>query len=102
MTGVEKLQILFADESSVADVPFIERLAELINVNGGTNVSGWGVITSGGRYGRTGLEQDEALELLGMSMFVSGVTYRDQDAVAFYKQRIKECWERRKAEIGDD
>lgn len=46
-----------------------ERIAFLVLANGGTfAVRGWGFISSS-KYGRQGLEQDEALELI----FYSGV-----------------------------
>jgi hypothetical protein len=45
----------------------VQRLAELVEVNGSFYVHGWGYIRGGGIYGRHGLEQDEALELLYMS-----------------------------------
>jgi len=47
----------------------IERFAKLIGVNGGLTVRGWGVTQGGGPYGRTGLEQNEALELIGVAGF---------------------------------
>ena len=64
----------FLDERADPHGPtFLERMAELISVNGGLNVSGWGVTQSGGTYGRQGLNQGEALELLKINGFLLGV-----------------------------
>jgi len=47
--------------------------AALIGMNGGhVTVSGWGVSHMGGPYGKHGLDQEEALTLLGLSAFVEG------------------------------
>lgn len=59
---------------SGSDTRVVERLAELICVNGGAmSVSGWGCTSfCGGPYGRSGLEQEEALQLLHLSGVVQG------------------------------
>ncbi len=52
----------------------LEVLACLIALNGGDpHVRGWGVTSGGGLYGHMGVEQEEALTLLEMWAFVSGM-----------------------------
>ena len=53
--------------------PVVERLAELIEVNGGLDVRGWGYISGGGIYGRHGLEQAEACELMTLGSIYRGM-----------------------------
>lgn len=67
MTSLEWLQTPLDDGRTV-----LSRFAELIEVNGGLRVCGWGFMSSGGIYGRRGLEQEEALELLFMSGMLEG------------------------------
>lgn len=54
-----------------------ERLAELVGVNGSMAVRGWGTIVTGGAWGRQGLDQDEAMELISDCGFLSGVKFVD-------------------------
>jgi len=52
-----------------------ERLAELFAVNGYRfHVGGWGFTGGDGLYGRTGLEQEEALELIHLQGVLTGFT----------------------------
>lgn len=72
----------------------LDRLAELIAVNGGLKVHGWGCHGGGGPYGRTGLSQEEALELIeydgilyGFSLalgahYVEGIAQRVRERIA--------------------
>jgi hypothetical protein len=50
----------------------LQVLACLIGINGGIDVGGWGVISSGGPYGRSGLDQTEGLALIQLGSFVRG------------------------------
>lgn len=51
----------------------LDRLAELIGVNGGRMiVNGWGYISYSGPFGRTGLDQHEAFQLLEFGGIVNG------------------------------
>lgn len=67
MTSLEWLNTPLRDGRTV-----LSRLAELIEVNGGLRIGGWGMIAGGGIYGRHGLDQEEALELLFMSGMLEG------------------------------
>jgi hypothetical protein len=62
----------------------LQVYAALIDMNGGsTQVSGWGVEAFGvGRYGVHGLSQSQALLLLSLSSFVSGVMAARGDSAA--------------------
>lgn len=44
----------------------------LCSMNGGGHVHGWGVQTNDGLYGRSGLEQEEALCLISLHSFING------------------------------
>lgn len=58
-----------------------ERLAELIAVNGGIDVRGWGIQHVGsGPYGRMGLTQEEALELIYLRGIWVGLKLAHQGA----------------------
>ena len=47
------------------DITVAERIVELLSYNGGTpNVRGWGTISYDGPLGKSGLEQEEALQLI--------------------------------------
>ena len=62
-----------------------DRLAELFAVNGGNlRVSGWGFVHygEGSPYGRTGLDQDEALELKYLHGIVEGFAISEGEAHA--------------------
>lgn len=50
----------------------VQRLALLVRRNGGFNVRGWGYISGGGLYGHSGLEQDEAMELIHLGGVLTG------------------------------
>lgn len=50
----------------------LARFAELVGVNLSFDVRGWGVTASGGVYGRTGLNQEEALELITFRGILEG------------------------------
>src|SRR6185295_6517359 len=63
------------DSTIYPDKPLLvrERLAELIYRNyGRLTVSGWGAMHSDGVYGWTGLEQEEALELIHLGGVIAG------------------------------
>lgn len=51
----------------------LDRIAELVEVNQGFHVRGWGYIIGCEVYGRTGLEQEEALELIHYTGMIDGV-----------------------------
>lgn len=74
------------------------RIAELISVNGGyAEVNGWGAITyGGGLYGREGLDQDEAMELMQLASFLAGVAFAFPEAKAFIGGRFKAYWDERR------
>lgn len=75
----------------------IDRLAELIHVNGGPEVRGWGYISSGNPlYGRSGLEQHEALELHAAWAFACGWCEGQPEptlALAELQRAIETTWE---------
>lgn len=57
-----------------ADEPTrLQVYAMLVAVNGGREVRGWGVQVGCGLYGRSGLDQDEALALMQLDAFVCGM-----------------------------
>lgn len=53
-------------------VPCHEYISRLVLANGGFNVSGWGIIDYRGGVQR-GLDQNEALSLIEISGFLSGL-----------------------------
>lgn len=67
----------------------LQRLAELVAVNGGFRVRGYGMIQIGGPYGRYGLTDDEAHELLHMSGIFRGLTLAHPELEPEAIQRIK-------------
>lgn len=68
-------------------------IAELTAVNGKrTSVSSWGVITTGGMYGRMGLTQDEALELMRSMAFLAGVVFVAPEVKMFIDQKLEMYW----------
>ena len=59
-------------------VKTIDLIAELIGVNGGLDVHGWGMISyGGGPWGRMGLDQEEALLLRFFDGVLTGVRLTD-------------------------
>jgi len=69
------------------------RFAELVAVNHGrTAVGGWGVISGGGLYGREGLCEGEAVELLQITAFMKGVFFIVPEAKAFIDRKLEACW----------
>lgn len=78
----------------------VSRLAELMHVNGGLLVRGWGVICGGGGpYGRGGLDQNEAMELIFLGGVVEGFMIAGtpfetlKGAVDAEIQRVTKEWE---------
>lgn len=73
-----------------------ERYAQLVYMNGGGSiVKGWGVITNGGAYGRMGLTQDEALELLEMNGVICGFMWaEDMEHWDELKDMLRREWGR--------
>lgn len=70
------------------------RFAELVAVNGGRmTVGGWGVISLGGMYGRQGLNQDEAMELMQVANFLMGIAFAVPEAKAFVGKRLAMYWD---------
>lgn len=86
----------------------LARMSELATVNGGFNIGGWGFIASAGvseknPYGREGLQQGEALELIhlfgilvGFEMAGAGTKTEVCDAIKAEQKRV---WEIRKKEM---
>lgn len=80
-----------------------ERLAELIYKNGGRYVSGWGAIASGGPYGETGLDQDDALELIHLNGVVDGFHLaHGGTTLATVASTVREEWAKKGADIEPD
>ena len=87
----------------------VERWAYLIAVNGGLTVQEWGMHTTGPYYGRSGLSQDEALELFQVQGFLWAIkTYEGEEVM---QEVLDECvgianrqngYEARMAEEGAD
>ena len=55
------------------EVPMWWRLFWLVSRNGGWDVTGWGVTSSAGLFG-SGLEQNDALQLLQHAAFIDGLS----------------------------
>ena len=73
------------------------RFTELIHV-GGTRPSGYGFISGGGLYGRTGLEQEEFFESLTLVAYVDGMlAVLGQSASDWLSDRINEETAKRQA-----
>lgn len=68
------------------------RLAELIGVNGGQYVNGWGITSGGGLYGHMGLTQDEAMELIETNSFVQGVMFAVPEVKSFIERMLHGHW----------
>jgi len=85
--------------NSSASMRRIERLAELIAVNAGSmRVRGWGCIGGGdGPYGRTGLDQDEAMELMSWEGFMAAVELLDPAWGLEIEQEVEAIWIAEKA-----
>jgi hypothetical protein len=77
----------------------IERMAELISVNGDLQVRQVDVVESGGMYGRRGLTADEGVELSSIGGFIAGVEMMDAVSEAEIRQEIRGIFSRRKHEI---
>jgi hypothetical protein len=73
---MDSITWLSTPNKNYKDGPPIVRFAELIAVNGGTShVTGFGITDFGDMpYGRKGLEAPEALELIFLDGFVSGMS----------------------------
>lgn len=82
---------------------WLDRLAELVHVNGGPNVRGWGFISSGNRlYGRFGLEQNEAMSLMSQWAFATGWCEgqpEPKEAFDELAKAIDETWKAREASL---
>ena len=70
----------------------LQILAALVAMNTG----GWGIITGGGPYGRTGLEMEESIELMKMQSFVTGwLSAREgPDETEALNSALKAEWDR--------
>ena len=60
------------NEPAREGLPRHERICFLLEANGGPNVYQWGVLSFGDGHQR-GLEQDDALELVQVTAFLSGL-----------------------------
>lgn len=67
-----------------------KRIAELALVNGGLDVGGWGVISSGGPCGRRGLDQEEACELMHWAGVLHGMVLCGVEIDEFLAPYIEE------------
>jgi hypothetical protein len=78
----------------------IERLAELVYVNGGMSIRGWGVVRGGDLYGRIGLEDDEeAIQLSAFSGFVTCLkVVFPIDGEQCLIDEVRAIWDRKRGE----
>jgi hypothetical protein len=95
---------LYKDKPGVA---VLERLAFLVFAKGQGRGVRWGALAYGdGPYGRTGLCQDEALELIYLYGVRDGIVFAEgNEALEEYKRRIKAETQRVAEEtgyVGDD
>ncbi|MFA7269954.1 MAG: hypothetical protein WC073_11465 [Sterolibacterium sp.] len=60
------------NEPTHEGLPRHERICFLLEANGGPNVRQWGITSFGGGHQR-GLDQDDALELMQATAFLSGL-----------------------------
>jgi len=77
----------------------IERLAELIFVNGGLDVGSWGSISFGGPYGRHGLTSDEANEMMTLGGILRGIDLCDKEVGGEIHREVKAVWAKKKADF---
>lgn len=76
----------------------LERIAELVAVNGGLQVMGYGFISGGGPYGRQGLEQEEAFELMEYAGMIGGMhlAFGSHEFDRWILPLLKAEWEKEK------
>jgi len=74
----------------------LQVIAALIDMNGGPEVHGWGLMQVGvGLYGRTGLCQNEALDLLRLMAHVNGMLSATDGAEGEpFGHAVTEEWDR--------
>lgn len=86
------------DRGETTEVRRIERIAELLSVNGSMDVARWGVITYGpGLYGRKGLDQDEAMEFMQHTSHLAGMVYMYPRTDDILIEEIEWIWRNQKA-----